>query len=215
MHRYTKLLLASLTATALLAMAVSSANATRLRISEQSFRVTWTSLRLTNTANTNTVLCPVTLEGSFHSATISKVANALIGYITRASVRGGSGREECIGGTATVLGERLPWHVRYRGFTGTLPTIASVITGLVGASWQISEPGSTCRATTTSSEPAIGNIRLSREGVAESLSPEINARITLEGGFFGSCTLARGAFSEESQTLTGLGTTARITVSLI
>ena len=74
MTRHTKPILTTLTATLTLALAVTSATANRLSVSNRNFRVTWTSLRLTNNVNANTMLCPVTLEGSFHSSTIVKTA---------------------------------------------------------------------------------------------------------------------------------------------
>jgi len=211
MHRYTKLLLASLTATAILAMAVSSATAAHLSVSNQNFRTTWTSLRFS--AGGSIVLCPVTLEGSFHSATIAKTAGLLIGYITRASVNGTE--PPCVGGTATVRTETLPWHIRYRSFTGTLPNISGVVVGLIGASFRVQPSGSlACNATTEATHPAVGTINVNTTThVAESLTPDPNARIPLESGF---CPFAgEGAFSEASQTLTVLGSTTRITVTLI
>jgi len=211
MHRYTKLLLTSLTATAILAMAVSSATAAHLSVSNQNFRTTWTSLRF-NAAG-STILCPVTLEGSFHSATIAKTSGLLIGYITRASVNGA--RPPCVGGTATVRTETLPWHIRYRSFTGTLPNISGIVVGLIGASFRVQPEGSlACNATTTATSPSIGTINVNTTThVAESLTPDPTARIPLEEGF---CVFAgSGSFEETSQSLTVLGSTTRITVTLI
>ena len=209
-HR-TKLLLTTLTTTAILAIAVSSATASHLSVSNQNFRSTWTSLRFN--AGGNIILCPVTLETSFHSATFSKTSGLLIGYVTRASIIGSS--PSCVGGTATVRGETLPWHIRYRSFTGTLPNISGAVVGLIGASFRVQPAGSlACNATTTATHPAVGTININTTThVAESATPDPNARIPLEEGF---CVFAgEGSFEESSQTLTVLGSTTRITVTLI
>jgi hypothetical protein len=67
------------------------------------------------------VACPVTIEGSYHSATIRKVRGALIGVITRAVINGNN--PPCEGGRATILQETLPWHITYDEFMGMLPNI--------------------------------------------------------------------------------------------
>jgi hypothetical protein len=83
----------------------------------------------------------VTVEGSFHSKTISKVSGQLIGFITTAEApltcfEGGevailNGVEPLPGGgTAT---NSLPWHIRYDSFSGTLPVIAGIRIQIVGA----------------------------------------------------------------------------------
>ena len=209
MHRYSKLLLASLTATAILAMAVGNASANRLSTTgSRLWRVTWTSLKLRNSINNNVLLCPVTLEGSFHSATIVKTLNSLVGYIKRATVN----NTACTGGHATIEQASLPWHIRYRGYSGILPNITLIILGLVGTRFIIEGGGITCNATTTASSPALGRLNISG-GVVTSLTPDPSARIPLEGGL---CGIATGTFEEPSQTLTEEDTgTARITVTLI
>ena len=207
MHRYTKLLLASLTATAILAMAISSASANRLSVSNNRlWRVTWTSLRFLNNVNTNTVLCPVTLEGSFHSATIVKTIGALLGYVTRASLI-----NNCTGGHATIRTETLPWHIRYRGYSGTLPNITLIILGLSRTRFRVETGGITCEVTTEDTNPAVGRLVI-RNGVVENLTPDPRTTIPLEGlcGFGG-----RGSFEEASQTLTEVPGGSRLTVTLI
>ena len=211
MHRYTKLLLTSLAATAILALAISSASANRLSATGgRLWRVTWTSLRFTSNFSSATILCPVTLEGSFHSATILKTAGSLIGFVTRASVR-----SPCTGGRASVNQGSLPWHIRYRSFTGTLPRLSGATFGLVGAEFEI-EPnnGQTCRVRTEAGRPAVGTINIEAGGVATGLTPDPNTRIGLREGSFG-CGIASGFFEATSQTPTELGTGARITITLI
>src|SRR5580765_3632601 len=108
MRTRSKLLLAALATTAFMSIAVSSANARRFEISNQRFRAVWTFLEFT--ANGHVILCPVTLEGSFHSRTLSKVSGQLIGYVTNAFVPA----TECVtGGRARALTETLPWHMQY------------------------------------------------------------------------------------------------------
>jgi len=132
MRPYARHLLTVLGAAIVLSALVSTASANRLSISNRLIRVTWSSLSFQGEGLAE-VKCPVTLEGSFHSATIRKVVGALIGAITRANVR-----RPCTGGTAwahngeanEVLGgtvrNALPWHLTYEGFGGTLPNITSL-----------------------------------------------------------------------------------------
>jgi hypothetical protein len=61
-------------------------------------------------------------------STISKLREALLGHVSRGILT----TETCNNGHATVLQERLPWHIRYRGFEGALPNIAAVGYALIG-----------------------------------------------------------------------------------
>lgn len=155
----------------------ASALAIKLALGEGTFRVAWTAMRFT--VSTASVSCNLTLEGSLHSRTLSKVERALVGHVTRASVAG------CSGGSATVLTETLPWHIQYGSFAGTLPNITSVSLRLIGASVRVSlrEFGElTCLARTEANSPGVviasrneaGNIASMRldETAAISMSPE-------------------------------------------
>ena len=84
MRMHTRMLLGSLLAALALASAVSSASANRLSLSSTTFRQVWTPLSISNSEFAVTMTCNVTVEGSFHSAQITKVREALLGYITRA-----------------------------------------------------------------------------------------------------------------------------------
>ena len=119
MRTHSKLVFAGLAATLLMAVAVTSASARNLSISNQNFRIVWTELIFSG--GSASVTCPVTLEGTFHYRSIMKSPGALIGYVTRAI--SGSTQPPCRGGTATVDSETLPWHVTYRSFAGALPAI--------------------------------------------------------------------------------------------
>jgi hypothetical protein len=79
-----------------------------------------------------TIRCRVTLEGSFHTGTIAKVARSLIGSVSRAIVAHPctNGEAWADNGTeAEPLGtapNKLPFHITYESFTGTLPNIANI-----------------------------------------------------------------------------------------
>jgi hypothetical protein len=152
-----KLVMGGLAAAMLLAFAVGTASARRFQVSEQRFYVIWSSLEFEGGLFIP-VKCPVTLLGSFHSRTISKVSGQLIGHITHVDVREAS----CTNGSATALKETLPWHVQYNSFAGGLPAITSVRVALVGAKFLVEIPGViACLYTTTQERPAFGAITIS------------------------------------------------------
>jgi hypothetical protein len=123
MRTRSKLVLAALTATTALALAVGTAPASRLNFSSRTFRITWSALRFFPEGEELQIRCPTTLEGSFHSATITKVLGKLIGLLTRAITK----IEACVGeDRALFLQNFLPSHIVYREFTGTLPSISGV-----------------------------------------------------------------------------------------
>jgi hypothetical protein len=126
-----KLWLTAIMATALFATAVGNASARNLSISNQNIRAVFNPI-ISFPDPENRLSCPVTLEGSFHTRTITKTINSLVGYITRANIQ-----EDRCAGSGILAGARirwdtatLPWHVRYAGFTGTLPNIARIILNL-------------------------------------------------------------------------------------
>jgi hypothetical protein len=128
LHSRTKLILAALVATCSLGLAVGSATAGRLSTTNTRFRVTWNSMRFADPTGESSIQmsCRVTLEGSFHSSTIRKIAGALIGSITRGAVDSNNCRGTNEPHRITVLAETLPWHLTYESFAGTLPNITSV-----------------------------------------------------------------------------------------
>jgi hypothetical protein len=215
--RTSKILLTALTAALVLGAAVSTASARRIEVSNQSFRAVWTSLEFTGRepfGGTLIVRCPVTLEGSLHSRTLSKVSGQLIGYVTNAQVRG----EEppCEGGTATILSETLPWHIRYDSFRGTLPTITGVRVQLINASFLINiNPGIPCLFSSTTARPAFGIIEITG-GVATKLRADETSQIPrfnapLNSGF---CP-AEGSFKGTAELFLQGSTTTRINVRLV
>jgi hypothetical protein len=183
MRNRSKLLLAALTATVVMGLAVD-ASATRIESSSQRFRIQWTTARPLIFATTGgiRVSCPVTLEGSFHSRTISKVSGQLIGYTTRAQV--GSGEPPCKGGTARANTETLPWHQQYNGFIGTLPRIRGIIQTLVGSRFEVLTGGLNCHPTTTQREPAAGTTTVNETtGAVIGFEPNSEFTIALTEGF--------------------------------
>jgi hypothetical protein len=209
MRKRRKIVLGLLTTSLLLAAEVSTASARRFTISEQHWTARWTSLILREPNPFAPPLrCPVTLEGSFQSRTISKVSGQLIGHVTRARVAG----EKCTGGKATILGATLPWRVRYGGsFVGALPEIAKVFVQLVEASMNVEAWGFVeCLFRTETNHPAIGIAeRNTTTGAIPTLAAEPGATIPMLAGGCGSVSF------EGVASLTVQGTTTNIIVTLV
>lgn len=157
--RLIKLIIAVAAATVVLAACTTTASANHFSSSTQSYSTSWTSAEFIG--GFGTVKCSLTVEGSLHTKTGNKTAGALIGFVTRASLG------PCPSGSATILQASLPWHVQYATFTGTLPTIGSIITNTLGVAYQIREPtfGITCLTTSTASSPVTGRWNLSSGSV--------------------------------------------------
>ncbi len=211
MHSHVRLPLAALAATVVLTAAVATASAGRLSVSNGQFRAIWSTLELSNSASEGTVRCPLTVEGSFHSATISKTTGAKIGVATRAVV----GNSVCTGGRASIDQETAPWAITYQSFTGTLPNITGVTFGLIRGSFVVATGGNTCRATFTVAAPAreIGSIGAG--GAITSIRADESAAFALTngpGGLF--CNAASGIF-RGTGSLTLLGNTNAISIRLI
>jgi hypothetical protein len=136
-----KALMMAIVAAALLAAATSTASARRLEVSNQGIRAVWPNLVLAaSSAGENpSVTCSVTLEGTFHSRTFTKVSGALLGYITRAITNENAcrGSSSIPGAKATVLLESLPWHIDYLSFEGSLPNITGISLLLLGIAFRI------------------------------------------------------------------------------
>ncbi|HZV74771.1 MAG TPA: hypothetical protein VFF79_13735 [Conexibacter sp.] len=213
MHTHTKLLLAALTATLVMALAVNTASANHFSLSNQAFRVVWSPLNFIGEGSTVRVTCNVTIEGSFHSRTIVKTIGSLVGYVTRA-IAGG-----CTEDSATVLTATLPWHITYEGFSGRLPTISRVRLLLRHTSFTESIFGGlvTCLyadAGTSETENNAGEVLLS-SGSANELAadPSIRLPFVRGSGLTENCP-TRGGFTGTGQ-VTLLGATTRIIVTLI
>jgi hypothetical protein len=200
--RLYKVLLAALGATVLLSALVSTASARSFSTTSQGLRSTFREVRFRLPFFTTS--CQVTLEGTLHSRTIAKVAGALIGYITRAELG------PCTSGSYTILRETLPWHVRYLGFTGTLPTITSMRANVIGWSWRMREPfGITCLWRSATTEPVT--LTYNREASGTLTSSELGGTVTAGP----ECVEEPGVFSSDRGPVTVLGATTRVTVTLI
>jgi hypothetical protein len=183
MRTRTRLLLSALVAALALSAAISTAQARRFEFSNQSFRVVWPStskLTFTNVSGSISLACQVTLEGSFHSRTLSKVCGQLIGYVTFARVT-----RPCEGGNAWMLdgaervGNTLPWHLRYEKFNGFLPRITSIRIQLIGVSFLLEISNVNCLYLSSATSPAYGFIDIDAEGVANTFTAETGALIPI------------------------------------
>ena len=205
-HKHLRTLIAALTATILLAAATNAATARSLSISNQNVRGTWSSLEF----NGGSVIfrCRVTLEGSFHTRTVAKVARSLVGAVTRATVD----EANCTNGNGRPRNETLPWHITYEGFTGTLPNISGVFLLLSRFRFTLTVPGLCTADYGTATDNITGRVNLSG-GEITSLEPVAGRnRATLHSG--GAFCPGSGTFGG-SGTVTLLGTTTRIRVTLI
>jgi hypothetical protein len=212
-------MLVALVAALALAAAVGTASAARLEISNQAIRTVWREVRAT--ALGLEITCPVTVEGSFHSRTISKIRNALVGYITRAIGNHpcrGSGEIYILNATeileVTATTNSLPWHIRYDSFTGTLPNIRSVRLQFVGASSlvEIRGFGLKCLYLSTVESPLLATAGLGEEGTITEVNFE-RATIPVKAGQSPLC--AASATIEGTGQLTLLGNENAVTIRLV
>jgi len=201
MRTRSKALLAAFGASLLLALAVSSASANRLSVNEQNFRINWAPLTFSADDVGLSAACNVTLAGSFHSRTITKTLNSLIGFINRGTVNTCSA-----GDSATILQATFPWHVQYGGFQGTLPAITGIRLNLIRASFQVDIDGTVCLAATTQTEPGSGIVnRTTATGQTATLAADASRQIDLAGGFF--CDIAGdSSFAGTAQVRNAAGT---------
>jgi len=203
--KLSKLLLATVGATVLLGTLVSSAPARFFSLSNQNISAMWTSIEFALAGTTTR--CQLTLEGSFHSRAFAKTIGSLIGHITRATLG------PCSNGTATILQEALPWHLRYSGFEGALPAIRSIIFHVIGASFRVREPGGiACHLVTTAAQP--GQLRFTRNTVTTEI-PEawFSGRIRTTGA---ECLGLEATLSTGVGPVSLLGTSAvKVSLTLI
>lgn len=206
MRTHCRLTLAGMAAGLLLSIAVGGAAANRLSVTNRSFTATWTPLEI-QAERFRTIQCNVVLEGSFHSASFAKTSGLLVGFVTRGTT------ELCTEGAFIVSATSLPWHVRYRGFSGTLPSITNVGLGVVGAKFTIVDSNMlSCSTITTAANPAVFHTEVSN-GVITGIAADEAAAIPLRGSFL--CEIAGNWFLAGMGRFTLLGTTTRIRVTLI
>lgn len=206
MQTRSRLLLAGLVATLALLSAVATSSASRLSVSQGTFRSVWTPFRIS--ALEEIVQCNLTLEGSLHSTTINKVSSAAIGDATRAVIGG------CTEGSMTVLAETLPWIVQYSSFEGSLPTMTGLSLLIINASFRADPPRlPACLARTTTTNPwRLIASRATETGVLTGLRWDETSSIPLSSGI--GCGLFSGRFSGLG-TYTRLGEAESVTLTLI
>jgi hypothetical protein len=220
MRKSVKLVLTALTAALVLSSTVTAASARSLSTSEQSFRATWSSLEFI-VRGVTTIRCRVTLEGSFHTRTIAKVARSLIGAISRAIVAhpctngegwADNGTENTPGGRTN----RLPFHVTYESFVAPtgLPNITGINLLLSRISFVI-QSGGLCTGRYGRAEDNITGLVTVTGGRVSTLAP-VEGRnraslVTRIGGIFCPET---GDFSGVGS-VANLSTGAALTVTLI
>jgi hypothetical protein len=121
MRLHTKLIVTALATMALFASMVGNASARNISYSSRNLTEPFDPMVWVNPVSN--ISCRVTMEGSFHCATISKVERALIGYISRATTDYSTCRSSSFAIRARVRQSTLPWHVTYVNFIGRLPGV--------------------------------------------------------------------------------------------
>jgi len=199
--KLTRLLLALAGATVLLAALTSAASAGRLSNSSQTNAILWRSWQFAGPFGT--FECEVLFAGTYHSRTINKTVGSLIGYITSGTILG------CRRGSATINQASLPWHRRYRSFSGTLPNITTIEETVSGAEWTIREPtfGATC---TVRAVNGTSIFTYAREAGGAITRAAISGSNRCEGALNAEGTLS----GSETNVVERLGG-ARLTVTLI
>jgi hypothetical protein len=182
-----RMLLALVGATVLLGALASMGSARNLSTSETRTTATFPGVEFTG--GFGTVRCSFTAGGAFHQRTIAKVLETLSGLLTAASIGG------CGVGSATILRETLPWHIRYAGFTGTLPSISTISAKIIGIAFQFREPlfGVTCLATSTAASPGV--ITMNREAVGRITSARMSGTLANNCGINGRLEGATNAIT--------------------
>lgn len=204
MHNRGTYMLATSIATLIFAVGVGNASANNLSTNATRWRVVWSPLTMSFTSG-STVRCNVTMDRSFHSSTMRKIVGALIGGVTGATF------SSCL--SNTVLTATLPWHIRYRGFTGTLPNITGVRQEIVGMGIRFVVGGSVpCLLTSTVENPWVETVYVSGTRVI-GIGADPTAVLPLEGFF---CPWGGEATFSGTGTVSRAGTTVHdVTIRLI
>ena len=214
MHHRTKTILPLLAATALLALAASGASARSFSFSEKNFELIWnpaltskTQLTFGDNSGSIVIECNVTLLGRYSVNTVAKRTEVNQGTINHGETEG------CRNGTLTIRTETMPWNLRYRSFTGTLPAITTITTGMIGATFRVRERnGATCISQTTTAEPGVGIIE-ERLTNLETIRADETRTIRLGGEFL--CNFATPGHFAGRGLIRNLPRTANITITLI
>lgn len=160
-----------------LVLVAGTASANEISLTGNTFRFVWSPLKMDVSGSPVDVECSVTLAGSFHAGTISKVRGTQIGNVTSAPTPTG-----CLQGTFVFL--QLPWRILYEGFAGALPNISSFTVEFIGAGIRYDEPGvgPLCLGATTTSVVLSADLALSGGRVVSARMDEADP-ISLSEGF--------------------------------
>jgi hypothetical protein len=221
--RITQWLTAMAAATLLLGSLGANASARSLSSHEQSVRVTWSSIEFAGGGAT--ARCRLTLEGSFHTRTLAKVERSLVGAVSRAIVAHPctNGEAWADNGTETEpLGtapNKLPFHITYQSFTGTLPAIQAVNLLLSRVSFviRVTVLGLTCQGRYGRAEDnIIGIAAREASGAITGLTPSttVNRFSLVEQLGPNAVCPASGAFGGTAN-VSALSGGERITITLI
>jgi hypothetical protein len=152
MQRVVKLALTTLAATLALGITIGTASANVFAVDDQDFEIFFENLGYVTSLGS--VVCDVSLLGSFHSLTIDKDAGSLIGHITHMSVDDPN-CSAAPGDGVTVLNGTLPWHLTFESWGSVLPEITSITVSVIGLSLALDRGETTCLARTTLAEPMV------------------------------------------------------------
>ena len=199
-------LAAILASSLLLALGITTASARNLSFSNQTIRVAWSSVEFTSSV---IVRCRLTLEGSFHTRTITKVVRSLIGSITRATMD----EANCTNGNGRARTETLPWHLTYEGFTGTLPNIDSIFAVISRFRLNMTVPGLCTADYGIATDNITGQAVVGGGSEFTTLTPVTGRnRVTLHSG--GAFCPGSAAFGGTGN-VTILNSTTRVRITLI
>lgn len=199
-------LLAALIAALTLAALTTGASANRISLSSPLMKYVWTSARVSGAGTT--IACPLTIEGSMHSRTITKTPGLLIGqYIT---IRWDT--SSCTGGTITAL-TATPYHLTYKTFTGTLPLFGGIKADVVGLGFEITLFGGFihCLYRSTAAAPATGTFNVDSRGVVTGYRADEGASIPLASGA-GVCPASVTISGTAAVTVPGSGSAVTMTL---
>jgi hypothetical protein len=220
MRNYLRLLLTALIPALTLSAAVTTAHARRIELSNTRIRLVWASFELVGVFEVAVRCSSLTLEGTIHSRTFSKVSGQLLGYITSAALKRPctsaeawvlNGTEQLPNGTKPTS---LPWHILFVSFTGVLPRISAIRLSLRGFGFLISSFGTGCLYLTTNAHPLIGELSANETtGDVNEFRPDETASIPPFAILEGFCESAR---FRGAATVTVQGsTTTKIKVRLV
>jgi hypothetical protein len=197
MKRRSKLLLAASLAVLIATISASMASANNLGVSSREIRIIWNAL--TFNGGPSTIICPVSLLGSFHRDIMAKDDESLFGAVTSAKVGSCQGD-----GRATILQESLPWHIVFDFWGEELPAIETIGLRIVNNTFRVSD-GVACLVRSDLTEPIGGFVEIDTStGVIDNIVADPDFEIDLDDpGFL--CDLAGDSFFTGTGSITTAG----------